>query len=332
MGTGSQSTLAISPTTGTLFQDQETAGIYALTTGGTQTLIVTGIASSVSSIAVDDVSGDLVLMGTPPLGLKSNTFPAIVFPESGGVFGLCYLTPGASSFSSVSAKGGYIVLTDPNDNLVGIASLAGCSGIATIPYTTISIPGQPWAVSMTNGAELDAYVLSRDKASANGLPMLSKVNVLTGVTDGTVELTGFTPVSTVRAADPDSGLYQVQVFTQTATAAVLSTSDNSVLIINTDTSNGKAMKIMYSVSVSEVPFAIAAQDSATNPTLWVAYILANSSEAVTHIGAINPATGSYSSNVGECQTGILAGGFIATSNGVYCAQGSTIAPPLVLQP
>ena len=51
---------------------------------------------------------------------------------------------------------------------------------------------------------------------------------------------------------------------------------------------------------------------------------------MTHIGGIDPTTGNYVSNVGSCAAGVLAGGFIATSNGVYCAQGGTIEPPLVL--
>jgi hypothetical protein len=267
-------------------------------------------------IAVDDATGNIAYLFTGENDIA-------VLNQSGAR--VCDVLPSMLFVSSITAKGGYMVFTDPGDNLIGIAK-TDCSG-----YHTIPISGQPWTVAMTNGAEIDAYVLSRDKASANGLPMLSKVNVLTGVTEGTAELTGFTPVSTVRNANPYQGLYQVQAFSLSATAAVLSTSDNSVLIINTNVTNG-SMKVAYEISVPEVPFAITTQESATASTLWLAYILANSGEAVTHISAIDPTTGNQYPNVGECQTGILAGGFVANANGVYCAQGSVIEPPLALQP
>ncbi len=313
-GSGSQSTLADSASTGTMFQVEEKTGqVHLFKTDGTTGILfpITQTATP-TAIAIDDTTGDIAYLFT------SKNDIAVYTPSGTRV---CDVTPNIAFVSSISAKGGYMVFTDPTDNLVGIAKM-DCSGYHTIPVT-----GQPWAVSMANNGGVPyADVISRDKASANGLPMLTEVNVLTGVTAGTVELTGFTPVSTVRAENAYQGLYQVQASSLSSTVAVLSTSDNSVLIINANT-----MTITHTVSVPEIPFGIAMQDSA-DPVVWVAYILASSGEAVTHIGAIDSTTGNYTSGVGECQAGILAGGFVANSNGVYCAMGSTIAAPLVLQP
>jgi len=335
LGSASQSTAAVSTTTGTVFHmEQKTGQVYTLTTGGkTGTLFsgITGLAKTPGIIAIDDVSTDLVFAQTTGSG-------GIGVSDKSGTQ-LCYIaTTGITLISGIAAKDGYVAFTAPNENKVGFASLTGCSGNTGISFTTISVAGQPWAVSMaTNGAELDAYILSRDKASANGLPMLTKVNVVTGVTEGTVELTGFTPISTIRAANAYEGLYQVQAFSLSSTVAVLSMSDSTdgkVLIINTNTSGNAKMAITYTVPVPELPIGISAQESAASSTVWVAYILANSGEAVTHIGAINAAlmTTNYTPGIGACQTGILAGGFVATSNGVYCSMGSTIAAPLILQP
>jgi hypothetical protein len=92
------------------------------------------------------------------------------------------------------------------------------------------------------------------------------------------------------------------------------------------------MQITNTIPLTEAPIGITVQKTASSSTLWVAYILANSGEAVTHISAIDPITGNDYVSAGACQTGILAGGFIATSNGVYCAQGAVIEPPLAIQP
>jgi hypothetical protein len=326
-GTGSQSTLAISPTTGTLIQDWETSGIYAQTAGGSPTLIFTGITGGPTSIAVDDQSGKVALTDSGIPG-ENNTTSLFVINEGGTQ--PCSIPLGMATVSGIAAKGGQIVFPDSIDNTIGIAN-TDCSGyhkLSAANQTSLPTAGQPWAVSMANnGTELDAHILYRDIASVNGLPLLVKINVVTGAVEGSVELTGFTPVSACRAINPYDCLFQVQAFSQSPYVAALFTSfatGGKVLIINTNT-----MKVVYSLSLPEIPFAIAAQDTATNPKLWVAYILANSAEAVTHITEIDPTTGNYNSNVGECPTGMLAGGFIATSNGVYCAQGGTITPPLV---
>jgi hypothetical protein len=325
LGLGNQSTLAASATTGTLFQvEQATGQVYTLKTDGTtgtffsQTQTVTPV-----QIAVDDVTGNVAYLVTGTVASPS------ICDQSGNW--LCNVNSSMGSISSISAKGGYVVITDSVDptNNVGIAKM-DCSG-----YHTITVAGQPWAVAMANGTELDAYVLSRDKWSTNGLPGLTKISIPAGTVLGSVELTGTTPVSTVRATNAYVGLYQVQAFSNSAVAAVLFMSDStngSVLTVNTSTSGGSSMQITHTVGVAELPIAIAAQETASSSTLWVAYVSSDSGEAVTHIGAINPASGSFATNVGSCTTGVLAGGFIATSKGVYCAQGNTIQPPLDLQP
>jgi hypothetical protein len=330
---GSQSTLAISPTTGMAFQvEPDTGQVDTRTTDGTTGTFFPTCTSliceqSAVQIAVDDTTGNVAYLHTGKNDKGSVPYVSVYTPTGGTV--CSFTATGMSYVSGIAAKGGYMVFTDPTENLVGKAKM-DCTG-----YTTVPVAGQPWAASMTNGTELDAYVVSRDKASANGLPMLNKLNVLTWVVEGTVELTGFAPVSTIRATTPYEGIYQVQAFSLTSTAAVLFMSDSTdgtVLIINTNTSSGAKMSIKYAVSVPELPIAIAAQESASTATVWVNYIL-GTGEAVTHIGAINPtlATQNYASGIGTCATGLI-GGFAADANGVHCAGGSTIAAPIVLQP
>jgi hypothetical protein len=249
----------------------------------------------------------------------------IVFKEDGTR--VCALNLGAVPISSVAAKGGYFVVTDPGDNEIGIAGI-DCSG-----YHTVSVPGQPWAVSLaSDSAGLHAYVLSRDVCLSK-VPCLTKINVATGVQEGQVALPGVTPVSTLRVPGTPGayqGVWQVQAFSQTSTAAVLFMSDTTngkVLTVSTDTSGSKDMEISFTTLVPELPIGIAAQETASNATLFVASIVGDGT-AVTSLGTIDPTTGYYTPNVGTCQSGIL-GNIVATPTGIYCAQGSTIKP---LQP
>ncbi len=166
LGSGSQSTLAVSPTTGTLFQvaQAESQAVHTLKTDGTTgVLSASGMNVTPNLLAVDDVTGDLADGNPSVVYSSSDIIPSavIVFDESGNR--LCYFEPSnMTTMSSVAAKGGYMVFTDPADNLVGIGKM-DCSG-----YHSISVAGQPWAVAMVNGAELDAYVLSRDTWSSDG--------------------------------------------------------------------------------------------------------------------------------------------------------------------
>jgi len=321
-GSGSQSTLAVSAVTGTLFEvDQQSGQVYTQATGGaTGTLFAANPqATAPTQIAVDDVSGNVVyvtMSGTPQIA---------VYDEAGAM--QCALSPGMAGISAVAAKGGYIVVTDPTDGLVGMAKM-DCSG-----YQSISITGQPWAVAMTNGTELDAFVLSRDQWSVNGLPGLSKIAIPSGTIEGSVELTGLTPVSTVRSTNPYGALYQVQAFTNSPVAAVLSMSDAIVDLVSTDTSSSNTMQVTNSIAIHQVPFSIEAQETGAGSTLWVAYLPASGGSTGTHIGAIPLATPAFTSNLAACpSTTVVAGGFVATSNGVYCAQGQTIELPLSITP
>jgi hypothetical protein len=316
LGSASQSTLAVSATTGTLFHVEQKDGqvYYAKTDGTTGTLFKSGgDVQSAPEIALDDVTGNLAYVLTE--GNQISVQNQTGFDLAGLV---CHFNPSMSFVSSVAARGGYIVFTDPTDNKVGIAKM-DCSG-----YQTISVAGQPWSVGMD--ASGNAYVLSRDKG-AGAVPTLTKITVATGKVVATLDLPGITPVSTIRAASgyEYAGIYTVAAFAS-GYANVLFMSDKTdgtVLTINTST-----MKIAQATPITNQPYILAAQDG-TTPILRVGYFLADSGEAVTHIGNLDPTTGNYTPAVGACPTG-LAGGLVATANGVYCSGGSTITPPLVL--
>ena len=223
-GSGSQSTVVSSAKTGTIAQvEQHDGHVHLLKSDGTITTLFQQEAEESSTvIAFDDVSGDLVAVitahGTAQVGVPT----IMVVDESGK--NLCFTQPSGITFiSGIAAKGGYVTFTAPLENLIGIASLTGCTGgLSPITFQTIKVSGQPWSVAMAiNGSELDAYVLSRDKA-LNGVPMLTKVNVATAAIEGSgLALTNLTPVSVVRATNPNAGLYQVVAFSSTPIAAVL---------------------------------------------------------------------------------------------------------------
>jgi hypothetical protein len=320
-GSASQSTLAISPTTGTLFQDEQASGhIDWQKTDGT-TGNFSGSIASPTLVAVDDVTGNVVGADTGAITEP----PAIgVYNESGnGGFPLCSITPTGMSFiSSIAARGGHMVFTDPTDNLVGSAKM-DCTG-----YQTISVVGQPWSVAMMNtGTETDAYVLFRDAWATDGKPGVVKYVAPAMTIAGSVEL-AIPTISDIRATTPLEGVRQIVAVTNTQVAAlsVSNPTDGEVLLISADTSSGKAMVVTNTVSVPELPFALAAQKTTSASTLWVAYINAAGGDNVTHAGTINPSTGDYTPAVGTCPVGILAGGFAATATQVYCAQGSVIDP------
>jgi hypothetical protein len=327
LGSGSQSTLAISATTGTALQVQQNSGqVYIRTTSGTTGTLIpaqTGLKSP-QNIAVDDVTKDVVDSGT-----AINVAVDVVDGNSGAE--LCgFITSNVSFISSIAVKNGQIVFTAPNENLVGFASLSGCSGIKTIAYSTVSITGQPWAVAMSGS---DAYVLSRDNAG-NSVPRVTKLSVPSGTVEGFVDLTGIPTVTSIRATTPYEGIYQVTAFNQTQVANVLFMSDKTdgkVLTISTNTSNGAKMAVTYSTSIADLPVSIAPQESGsvTKPVLWIGYVPADAGGNVVDVGALDPATGSYTPAVGACQSG-LVGGFAASANGLQCAQGGTIEAPLVL--
>jgi hypothetical protein len=325
LGSGSQSTLAISATTGTALQlEQKTSGVYTRATDGTTGTLFPVCTSSIctttnSQIAVDDVTGDIVYLGTGG-GYIQVLKPSGIWPSNVA----CGLTTNPSLVFGAAAKGGYMVFTDPVDNLVGIAKM-DCTG-----YFTVSVAGQPWAVAMSGS---DAYVLSRDNAG-NSVPRITKLSVPSGTVEGFVDLTGIPTVTSIRATTPYEGIYQVTAFNQAQVANVLFMSDKTdgkVLTISTNTSNGAKMAVTYSTSIADLPVSIAPQESGsvTKPVLWIGYVPADAGGNVVDVGALDPATGNYTPAVGACQSG-LVGGFAASANGLQCAQGGTIGAPLVL--
>lgn len=320
-GSASQSTFACSPTTGRCFQDEQSNGqIYWQDTNG-----ATGIFypsnendTSPSLFAVDDVTGNVV-----SIDIGTNTLaPGVsVNGQAGWTNPVCYLTPTGMSFiSSIAARGGYMVFTDPVDNLVGMAKM-DCTG-----YQTISSAGQPWSVAMVNtGTEVDADVLFRDAWAADGNPGVVKYIVPAMTKAGSVELS-IPTITSIRSTTPLEGIRQIVAVTNTQ-VAILSMSnqtDGEVLLVSTDTSSGKAMAVTNTVQVPELPFALAAQQAATTTTLWVAYIDTAGGDNVTYAGTIDPTTGDFTPAIGTCPAGILAGGFAASATQVYCAQGSVI--------
>jgi hypothetical protein len=324
LGSASQSTLAISATTGTLFQIEQGSGqVYTLTTNGTAGTIFSSSngGNSLDNIAIDDVSGNVAYLW------EGNSPEVGVFKESGnnGNFASCYVKlTGMSSASSIAAKGGYMVFTDPVGNLFGIAK-TDCTGFVTFP-----IAGQPWAAAMSGS---DAYILSRDDGG-NGVPRITKISVPSGTTEGFVDLVDMPTVTSCRAVTPYGCIHQVTAFNTASVANVLfmsDTTDGTVLTISTNTSNGAKMAVTYTTPITDIPVIIAPQESGnvTSPVLWIGYLSADSGDNVMNVGALDPSTGSYTSAVGACQAG-LVGGFAASSNGLQCAQGGTIGSPLVL--
>jgi hypothetical protein len=327
LGNASQSTLVFSATTGTAFHvEQATGQIYSRTTTGV-TGMPNGSISSLQSpivIAVDTMTGDVIFAG------RANTTGFSVINQSGSTQ-LCYfLTPNVTLISSIAAMGGNIVATAPNENLVLLASLANCSGGQDIPYNTVAIAGQPWAVAMSG---TDAYILSRDDAG-KGSPRVTKINAASGAVEGFVDLTGIPLITSIRSTTQYEGIDQITAFNQTPVANVLYMSDATdaiVLTISTDTSNNKKMAVTQTTLTGDFTVMIAPQEtgSVAKPILWVASLPTDGSNVV-NVGALDPATGKYTPNVGKCPAG-LVGGFAASVNGLQCSGVATISAPLALQ-
>jgi hypothetical protein len=321
-GSASQSTSTCSPTTGRCFQvEQANSQIDWQDTNGTTGKFFSNVRSvAPSNIAVDDVTANVVQAFTGTSTISPNVD---VYTQAGVL--VCYInSPAGMSFiSSVAARGGYMGLVDPTKNLVGIASMKDCTG-----YKTIAVAGQPWSVAMTNnGTETDAYILFRDAWGVDGKPGIVKYVVPAMTVAGKVELETLPTVSSIRASAPTEGIYQLVAFQNTPLVAVLfmaDSTDGKVLLVSTNTSGSNVMAVTEATPVTELPFALATQESSTVSKLWVAYIKAAGGDNVTYAGKIDPSTGNYTPAVGTFPAGILAGGFIATATQVYGAQGSRI--------
>lgn len=327
LGNASQSTLVFSATTGTAFHvEQSTGQIYSRTTTG-QTGTPGGSTYALQSppvMAVDTLTGDVVFAER-----SSDTTGVSVLNQSGSTLLCGFNTPNVTLISSVAAMGGNIVATAPNENLVLLASLANCSGRQQIPYSTVAITGQPWAVAMSG---TDAYILSRDDAG-KGSPRVTKINAASGAVEGFVDLTGIPLITSIRNTTQYEGIDQITAFNQTPVANVLYMSDATdatVLTISTDTSNNKTMAVTQTTPTGGMSVMIAPQETGVaTPILWVNTLPEDGSNA-TSVGALDPATGNYTPNVGKCPAG-LVGGFAASVNGLQCSGVATISAPLALQ-
>ena len=327
----SQSTLAVSPTTGMLFQDEQATGkVHTLKTDGT-----TGVLFSITQantptyIAVDDVSGNVAYV-------YSGNGPQVVVRDETGAQ-LCYFNPAMSFISSVAAKGGYMVLTDSVDNLVGVAKM-DCTGYP-VTLNGQAWTGQPWAVAMVNGAELDAYVLTRDKWSSNGLPGFTKFrdqfrreHYRRGIGGAGWRL----PLTPYAHHDPVCRDLPVVAFSpQNYTAAVL--------YMSTRNDESSVDRVRHGFErEGHGDHARGAHHCRTADR----HCDAGNRVQFSLVGCLHPCeqrgsghahrcndltTGSFIPTIGWCRTECFPA-VSFTANGVYCTQGGVIQPPLVLQP
>lgn len=328
LGSASQSTLAIFATTGTAFHVKQSTGqIYSRTTAGVTGTPTGGIYALQSpvNIAVDNLTGYMVTAYK-----ASNTMLVGVNSQDETAFFCGFRPSNVTLISGVAAMGGNIVATAPNENLAILASLTNCSGGQQISYTTVSIPGRPWAVAMSGS---DAYILSSGDAG-NGFPRITKISASSGVVEGFVDLTGIPTITSIRSTTPYEGVDQITAFNQTPVVNALFMSDETdaiLLTISTDTSNEAKMAVTQTTLTGDFSVMIAPQESGgvTKPVLWVASLPTDGSNVI-NVGAFDPATGDYTPNVGACQAG-LVGGFAASANGLQCAGVDTIGAPLTLQ-
>jgi len=323
LGPANQSTLAISATTTTQFEiNQRTGEIDTRTLEGKVGTLFPPCTSlvceeAVTQIATDD-GGNIALLST-----ETYYGPSVdILDETGKI--ACSFFTGGTFISSVAASGGYVAVANPGGNLIGISKI-NCTG-----YTTLSIAGQPWAVTMVG---TNIYVFSRD-AGPKGFPRLTKIDAVSASVEGFVDLPNIPTITSIRETTPHEGIDAVAASKQTDTAFALFMSDKTdgvVLTISTDTSNGKVMSVAHATQISDLPVAIAVQEDGgvTKPILWVGYIPADSGGDVMNVGALDPATGDYTPSVGACSAGLI-GGFAASKNGLQCAGADTISTPLDL--
>ena len=183
---------------------------------------------------------------------------------------------------ATAAESGYTCFTQPSTNSAYCFDLTG--GIAEVPFVTASNLGiWPEEIAMgLFGGETDAFVVS-----LNGTPSLYKVRASDAYTgeEPALALTGITPLSTVQAANPVAGGWQIVVFDSgpaSGTIAVLSTYDKLLLLINEST-----WQITKSVTLSGTPFRIVADT--TNGKVIVAY--ANPTSVTTTYAAVDASSG-----------------------------------------
>jgi hypothetical protein len=231
------------------------------------------------SNAVDDKTGYLLIDGEiyNPSGSNSTSgaCDAMDTPNPQGL--------PSGKVMAVAANNGYAGLVQPANNSASFYDMtAGVNSQPTV-VTASNLGDHPEEIAMgTFGGETDAFVVS-----LNGTPSLYKVRASDAYTgeEPALALTGITPLSTVQAANPVAGGWQIVVFDSgpaSGTIAVLSTYDKLLLLINEST-----WQITKSVTLSGTPFRIVADT--TNGKVIVAY--ANPTSVTTTYAAVDASSG-----------------------------------------
>jgi hypothetical protein len=185
--------------------------------------------------------------------------------------------------------------------------------------TASNLGNYPEAIACaTLGGETDAYVVSINDSPT---PLLHKVRESDAYTgeEPALALPGFTPWSTVLAANPVGGGVQIVVFASgpaAGTVAVLSAYDQVLDLVNAST-----WTLIKSVKLSGIPFRIVAD--LTHGNVIVAYAdVANARTTYGSVaalsGVVNPPLTSTSS--------LLSVGFAVSADGtkLYSAQRNQI--------
>jgi len=181
---------------------------YKIADGSADGTITVG--GGVNSIALDDVTGDLVAASNFGVGVYSFASGSVM----GGV------TPNGP-VAAVAAKSGYACFTEYTSN--DVASL----NLASFTVTRVTIPGIPWNVAMTTvGGSLTAVVLTIQT------PTLWTIAVPSLSATGSVTLPNLTPEGSLPVG---FGGWQLTAFNsgpEVGTAVVLSSYDSNTTSVN----------------------------------------------------------------------------------------------------
>jgi hypothetical protein len=249
------------------------------------------------SIAVDGKTGVVVIDGGT---IKQDGTPTNIIPAGGS----------SGAVMAVAADNGYVGLVQSTNNSASFYDVTGGSGSTPTVVTATGLGNHPAAIAMaTIGVETDAYVVS-----VNGTPSLYKVRASDAYTgeEPALALPGITPMSSM--PNVVTGGWQVVVFDSGSglgTAAVLSTYDHLLVLVNTST-----WAVTKSVSLSGTPFRIATDTA--NGRIIVAY--ANPANATTTYDAVDALSGVVTPL--SSTSSLLSVGLVVSSDGtkLYSSQ------------
>jgi hypothetical protein len=248
------------------------------------------------SIAVDDKTGNVLVDGGDFDENGAQTVPGVASAPAGAV-------------SGNAADNGYGCVAQPSNNSASCYDLVG--GNIIVPLATATgLGNHPESIAMgTFGVETDAFVVSVD-----GTPSLYKVRASDAYTgeEPALALPGITPMSSL--PNVVTGGWQVVVFdsgSASGTAAVLSTYDHLLVLVNTST-----WTVTKSVSLSGTPFRIATD--VANGRIIVAY--ANPANATTTYDAVDALSGVVTPL--SSTSSLLSVGLVVSSDGtkLYSSQ------------